>query len=253
MKIGLTLSGGGARGISHLGVIQALEEFGIKVHIISGTSAGSIVGALYAFGYDPKEILAIISKVSVFKSVRPSWTMTGLLSMEGLRNVLLANIPEDSFSALNIPLIVAATDLKKANTMYFSSGELVYPIMASCCVPAIFAPVPINGSVFVDGGVLDNLPTKPLRNQCDFLIGVNCNPIGTDFDPKNIKAVVERSLLMAINTNTQISRSLCDVFIEPQELTNVSGFELARAQDIFDIGYRYVKNNFSAKDFPIQP
>lgn len=253
MKIGLTLSGGGARGISHLGVIQALVEFGVKVKIISGTSAGSIVGALYAFGYDPKKILGIIQKVSVFKSVRPSWTMTGLLSLDGLRTVLLANIPENSFSALKIPLTIAATDLKKGVTEYFSTGELVQPIMASCCVPAIFPPVPINGSLFVDGGVLNNLPTQPLRHQCDFLIGVNCNPIGTDFDPKSIKSVVERSLLMAINTNTQISRALCDIFIEPQELTGVSGFELAKAQDIYDIGYRYVKNNFSSKDFPIHP
>jgi NTE family protein len=249
MKIGLTLSGGGARGISHLGVIQALEELGLKFSHISGASAGSIVGALYSYGHRPKKILEIIQKVSVFKSVRPSWTLTGLLSLDGLRDVLLANMPENSFSALKLPLTIATTDLRKGVSEYFTEGELIHPIMASCCVPAIFTPVAMNGSVYVDGGVLDNLPAKPLRETCDYLIGVGCNPIGADFDPKNIKSVIERSLLMAIKTNTQISRSLCDVFIEPTGLSKISGFEIGKAQDIFDIGYEFTKKNFSSKDF----
>jgi NTE family protein len=253
MKIGLTLSGGGARGISHLGVIQALEEMGLEFSVLSGASAGSIVGSLYGYGFRPKKILEIVQKVSVFKSVRPSWTLTGLLSMDGLRDVLLSNMPENSFSALKIPMTIATTDLKKGAVEYFTHGEIVQPIMASCCVPAIFTPVSINGNVYVDGGVLDNLPAKPLREQCDFLIGVNCNPIGIDFDPKNIKAVVERSLLMAINTNTLISRSLCDVFIEPPGLAKISGFEIGKAQNIFDIGYEFTKEKFSKKDFPIRP
>ena len=253
MKIGLTLSGGGARGISHLGVIQALEELGLEFNFLSGASAGSIVGSLYGYGFRPKKILEIIQNVSVFKSVRPSWTRMGLLSMDGLRDVLLSNMPENSFSALKIPMTIAATDLRKGAVEYFTQGEVVQPILASCCVPAIFTPVSINGSVYVDGGVLDNLPAKPLREQCDFLIGVNCNPIGNDFDPKNIKAVVERSLLMAINTNTLISRSLCDVFIEPAGLSGISGFEIGKARNMFDIGYEFTKKNFSKKDFPIRP
>jgi NTE family protein len=243
------LSGGGARGISHLGVIQALEELGLQFSVISGTSAGSIVGSLYSYGYKPKQILEIIQKVSVFKSVRPSWTWTGLLSLEGLREVLSSNLPENSFSALKIPLTVAATDLRRGSIRYFTDGPLVHSVMASCCVPAIFTPVTIEGVVYVDGGVLDNLPVKPIRDKCDYVIGVNCNPIGTDFDPKNIKSVIERSLLMAINTNTQISRSLCDVFIEPPGLSKISGFEIGKAQDIFDIGYEYTQKNFSAKHF----
>lgn len=249
MKIGLVLSGGGARGISHLGVIQALEEFGVKVSIIAGASAGAIIGALYSYGFRPKEILEIIKNVSVFKSVRPSWTLTGLLSMEGLKDVLLTNMPENSFEYLKIPLTIATTDLRKGTSTYFSEGELIHPIMASSCVPAIFAPVAINGNIYVDGGVLDNLPVKPIRNSCDFIIGVNCNPIGTDFDPKNIKLVVERTLLMAINTNTQLSRSLCDVFIEPAGLSKISGFEIGKAYEIFDIGYEFTKNNFTSRDF----
>lgn len=249
-RIGLALSGGGARGISHLGVIQALEEFGVKVSFVSGTSAGSIVGALYSYGYKPLQILEIIQKVSVFKSLNIAWTWTGLLSLDGLRDVLLAHMPENSFSALKFPMTIAATDLRKGSIEYFDAGELIPPITASCCVPAIFTPVQFKGNLYVDGGVLDNLPVKPIKDQCDFVIGVHCNPVNPNFDPKNLKSVVERSLLMAINASMLSSKALCDVFIEPAGLGNVSGFEIGKAKDLFDIGYEFTKKNFSPNNFP---
>src|SRR5215831_15320961 len=124
MKIGITLSGGGARGIAHIGVLKALEELGVKISIISGTSAGSIVGSLYSYGYKPEEIFSIIQKVSVFKSVKPAWTWTGLLSLDGLGAVLTKHMPENNFEALKLPLTIAATDIKKGETVYFTSGEL---------------------------------------------------------------------------------------------------------------------------------
>ena len=249
MKIGLVLSGGGARGIAHLGVIKALEEFGLSFSAISGTSSGSIVGALYAYGYSPQQILDIISKVSVFKSVRPAWTWMGLLSMDGLREVLFRHMPENNFSSLKLPMTIAATDIRKGTIEYFNDGELIPCIMASCCVPAIFPPVSINGHTYVDGGVLDNLPAKPIRQNCDFIIGSHCNPIGKDFDVRNLKVIIERSLLMAINSNTIISKELCDVLIEPTGLDKVSGFEIGKAQDIFELGYEFTKANFDMRDF----
>jgi len=249
MKIGITLSGGGARGIAHIGVLKALEEMGIKISIISGTSAGSIVGALYSHGYKPEEILSIIQKVSVFKSVRPAWTWIGLLSLDGLKDVLLKYIPENNFDKLKIPLTVAATDLKKGEVVYFSKGELIPCVLASSCVPAVFTPISYEGKLFVDGGVLDNLPVKPIREKCDLLIGSHCNPIGSDFDARNLRTIIERSLLMAINGNTQKSRELCDVFIEPPDLNKFTGFGINKAQEIFDVGYEFTRNNFKAEQF----
>jgi NTE family protein len=221
----------------------------LEFSVLSGASAGSIVSSLYAYGYRPRQILEIIQKVSVFKSVRPSWTFTGLLSLDGLRDVLITHMPKNSFNALKLPVAIAATDLKKGIIEYFTEGELIPVVMASCCVPAIFTPVSINGNIYVDGGVLDNLPVKPIKDKCDFVIGVSCNHIGTDFDPKNIKQVIERSLLMAINTNTLSSKALCDVLIEPPGISKISGFEIGRAEDIFNIGYEFTKRNFTAKDF----
>ena len=249
MKRGLVLSGGGARGVSHAGVLKALEEFGLTFDCIAGTSAGAIVGSLYAHGYAPDKIFEIISTTGFFKSVRPAWSLTGLLSLDGLRDVLLKYLPENNFAALKIPMVVTATDIRRGKPEYFSSGELITPILASASVPAIFNPIPFNGNVYVDGGILDNLPVQSIRDTCDFVIGSHCNFISPDVDIKNIRNVVERSLLMAINGNTIESKKLCDVLIEPPGLGKFSGFELNKARDLFEMGYTFTKANFSKTDF----
>src|SRR5690349_19574790 len=104
MKVGIVFSGGGARGISHLGVLKALEEFHVKIDSISGTSVGALIGAFYAQGYGPEEILNDIITSRFYRSVRPAWRWTGLLSLESLRDVLLKYIPHNDFGALKIPL-----------------------------------------------------------------------------------------------------------------------------------------------------
>jgi NTE family protein len=249
MKTGLVLSGGGARGICHLGVIKALEEFGVKIDYIAGTSAGSITGALYSYGYKPDAIVKMIGETSFARSLRLAWTWTGLLSLNGIRDIFLKFIPENSFDALKIPLTVAATEIKKGRIEYFSQGELIPAIMASSCVPAVFNPVEFNGGLYVDGGVLDNLPVKAIHDKCQFIIGSHCNFIRSEVDLKNFRSVIERSLLMAISGNTTINKTLCNILIEPPEIGKFSGFDLSKSQEIFDIGYAYTKANFNPDQF----
>lgn len=251
MKTGLVLSGGGARGVCHLGVIKALEEFGVRFSFISGTSAGSVVGCLYSYGYSPDEILKIILTTSFFKSLKLAWTWTGLLSFDGLGELLLKYMPENTFDCLKIPVTLALTEIKKGKVEYVSHGELMTPIQASCSVPAVFKPVQYQGGVYVDGGILDNLPVKGIYDRCDFIVGSHCNFITAEFDIKNFRNVIERSLLMAINGNTMISKTLCNVLIEPPDVGVFSGFDLAKASEIFDIGYRYTRQNFSADLFQL--
>jgi len=241
MKIGIALSGGGARGFAHLGVLKALEEFGIKVDEVSGTSAGAIVGAFYCSGYKPDEIFNIISSTGFLKSVRPAWSWTGLLSMEGFREVLYKHLPKNSFEALQLPLTVAATEIRLGKIVYFDSGELVPRIIASSSIPALFDPVVMDGHVYVDGGIIDNLPVRPLVGKSDFIIGSHCNPVEQRFDIKNVKEVTERSLLMAINVNSTHSKTHCNIVIEPANLGKFTTFDLARAREIFDLGYAHTK------------
>lgn len=249
MKIGIALSGGGARGIAHIGVLQALEEMGVKISVISGTSAGSIVASLYAYGLTPYQILGEVKQLSLLKSLRPAWSWTGLLTMDGLKTLLIKNIPDNKFEALKIPLTVAATEIRKGEVNYFSSGELASAVIASCSIPAVFNPSTINGNLYVDGGLLDNLPARCIRNQCDFLIGSHCNEISREFDPKNLKKVIERSLLIAVYANTQQSKSLCDISISPPDMDRFTVFEIEKAQEIFRVGYQFTKNNFTPEQF----
>ena len=251
MKVGLVLSGGGARGICHLGVIKALEEFGVKFNYISATSVGSVVGCLYSYGYSPDEILKMIQATSFFKSLKIAWTWTGLLSFDGLRKELLKYLPENSFDCLKIPVTLALTEIRKGRIEYISQGELMTAIEASCSVPAVFRPVPYHGGVYVDGGLLDNLPVKAIYDKCDFVIGSHCNFITSEFDIKNFRNVIERSLLMAIHGNTMISKTLCNVLIEPPDVGVYSGFDLGKAPEIFEIGYQYTKRNFRADQFRV--
>jgi len=251
MRIGLVLSGGGARGIAHIGVIKALEEIGVVINRIAGTSAGSIIGSLYAYGYKPDDIFQMISSTRLYRSMRPAWALTGLLSLDSLKNILLQYLPENTFESLKIPMTIAATEIQKGKAVYFTEGELIPTILASCCVPAVFNPIQFKGEIYVDGGILDNLPVKAIKPDCDFIIGSHCNHIGTVVDIKNLRTILERSLLMAINGNTVANKSLCDILIEPPEIGKISGFELRKAKELFDIGYTFTKENFKPADFKL--
>jgi NTE family protein len=248
-KTGLVLSGGGARGIAHIGVLKALEEFGVEADCIAGTSAGSIVGSLYAYGYKPDEIIELIVGTSIFKTLKLAWTWRGLISLVGLTEVLLKLMPENSFESLKKPMTIAATEIRKGKSVYFTEGELIPAILSSCCVPAVFDPIQFNGGMYVDGGILDNLPAGTIRDHCEVLIASHCNYIGEAFDFKSFRNIIERSLLMAINRNTVHSKGMCDVWIEPPEVGKFSGFELARAKELFQLGYDFTKKNFDPSDF----
>ena len=243
MSLGLVLSGGGTRGFAHLGAIKALEELGYKPTMISGASAGAIAGAFYCYGYSPDEIFEIIIKTNVFKIVRPALNSRGLLKLDVVEDVLLEYLPENDFESLKIPLFVAATNLVKGHITFFSKGELIKPVIASSCVPLIFTPIAIEEEVYVDGGILNNLPVEPLIGHCDKIIGVHTNPISDNFEPSGWRGLIERTALMSINTNVQSRKHYCDLFIEPTELEKYKVFDLKRAEEVFDIGYTYIKGN----------
>lgn len=241
MKLGLSFSGGGARGISHIGILKALHEEGIEVAMISGTSAGAIVGAFYCYGYSPDEIFDIVRSVKLFRHVRPAINRSGLLKMDPTEAIYKRFLVENDFSALKIPLVIPATNLRTGKVAYFASGPLIPAIMASTAVPVIFNPVKIDGECYVDGGLLNNLPIEPLIGHVDKIIGVNCNPLSENYKVGNMKSLLERSLLLAINLNSYSKKEECDLFLEAPALKPFGGMSFNKAQFIFDIGYEYGK------------
>ena len=241
-KVGMALSGGGSRGIVHLGILKAIDEAGIGIDMLTGTSAGAIVGVFYCSGYTPDEIMNIIRETKLIKYVRPAVSRSGLLKLDTIISVFRKYIKIDSFEALKIPLIVAATNVRKGINAFLHDGPLVQSVLASCAVPVIFKPIELNGESYIDGGILNNLPVEPLIGHCDIILGSNCNPVSSDYEPGNMRSLLERSLLMAINVNTFTKRELCDLFLEPKGLASYGGFDFSKAKEIFEIGYEYGKS-----------
>ena len=152
-KTGIVLSGGGARGFSHLGVLQALNEANIYPDIISGTSIGAIVGSLYADGNKPYEIFNLFSKNTRLDYFSLTVPKDGLLQISGMARILRETLKAKTFEELKLPLYVAATDLNNGKIVYFSKGELLRPVIASASIPVIFKPLIIDKTFYVDGGV----------------------------------------------------------------------------------------------------
>jgi NTE family protein len=241
-KIGISLSGGGSRGIAHIGILKALDEAEIRISMVTGTSAGAIVGAFYCNGYSADSIMEIIHETKLINYVRPAISLTGLLKLETIAPIFQKYLKNDAFNALQIPLIVATTNVRLGKNTFLHNGELIRSVLASCAVPVIFEPIHLHGEIYIDGGILNNLPVEPLIGHCDIILGSNCNPISQNYQPKGMKSLLERSLLMAIGVNTYLKRENCDLFLEPEGLQNLGGLDFSMAEKIFKIGYEYGKS-----------
>lgn len=243
MKVGLALSGGGARGFAHLGVFKALEEAGVKVDMISGASAGSVAAAFYAYGYKPEETLEIFENTNILKLVWPAFSVTGLLNIQKTESVYQKYLKEDSFEEAKIPIYISTTNLNSGKAEMFNSGSLRQAVMASCCIPFIFDPVKIGDDHYVDGGILNNMPTEILKeNGCDFIIGVNVAPVIKEPNLSGPKRMIERITVLALSANVLASSKLCDIYIKPSELRDFGTFDFKKSREMFDIGYEYTKN-----------
>lgn len=237
-NIGLALSGGGVKGIAHLGLLQALEDLGVKPTIISGTSAGAVVGALYAAGYTPRQILSMAkdhSPMSIFAAVVSSG---GLFSPEVLKSVLMEAIPQNDFALLKIPLLVTATDLNSCSSLTFSKGTLYDVIVGSSAVPAVFEPIAYKQWLLVDGGVLNDFPVDCLYGKCEKIIGSYVNKLVKSAATTLSRIqVLERCFHLAAAEKVASQATLCDVLIEPL-LAPYNMFEMKYADEIFEIGYQ---------------
>jgi NTE family protein len=240
MTIGISLSGGGVKGIAHLGVLQALEEANIKINNIVGVSAGAIAGALYAAGYRPKHILKFFNSPQMLKFFQPTFSFNGVLDMEKTYKIYRVFFPDDRFETLEIPLTISATEMHQGKTVFFNSGELIRPIQASSCIPIIFKPLRIGGHYYIDGGTINNLPYEPLATSCDFKIGVHINPIGY-MGNMNMKNIIERTFHLGAVANVEERKRFFDCFIEPPHLGNYSIYDFHKIKEIYQIGYDYTK------------
>lgn len=237
--VGLALSGGGAKGFSHIGVLMAFERSGIKIDIMSGVSAGSIASVLYAAGLRPNDIIKCFTDASKFADFT-EWSIPreGFFKLDRFGRLLEEWLPVKNLEDLKIPTIVCATDLDHGKSVGWSKGEIVPRVIASCSVPIVFNPKKINGVQYVDGGVLRNLPAWAIRSYCKTLFGCNCSPVKPA--PEGAKTLIDiayRSYHLMNKANVPQDIRLCDHVIQVKDLTHVSIFDLSALQKGVMAGY----------------
>ncbi len=236
MDVGLVLSGGGARGIMHIGVLKALDEQGINVKAISGVSSGGVVAAFYANGYTPDEIFTFFKNLGFFDFFKPAFSLKGLLNINGLSKKLSNYLPE-TFDQLKIPISITATNIVKAEAKVFKEGKLIPALLASSAIPFIFKPVEIDGESYLDGGILDNMAMNDLKELHGFVIGAHCNFPNQDRKIGSVKSIMEQTFNLLVHQNTIAVKANCSLVIDPKAMQRFTSFQIKAAEEIFMIGY----------------
>lgn len=236
--VGIALSGGGFCCAAQIGVLKCFSDKGIIPNIISGTSGGAIVGALYASGINFDEIAHIFKRVKLFSLPHYSWKKSGVFDIETY-HILEKYLVEDNFNSLTIPLIISTTNLELGKTVYFDSGELIKPLLASAAFPGVFAPVKINDQLFADGGIMDNLPTTPIKDDCDILIGVDVNAIPSISKQylNTTSRIFDRVIRLSLRHQQSFKPNNCDIFINPSTIAKHNIMTRNHIEELIEIGY----------------
>ncbi|KFE99411.1 patatin [Chryseobacterium formosense] len=268
-RIGLSLAGGGAKGFSHVGVLKVLDSLGVKVDYISGTSMGAIVGGLYASGYSGKEIEKIVMDTDFYSLIRdpksrkestffnksvdkylfsiplkngkitlPSSISSGQKNVYLLKELFKNVSSVNDFSKLPIPFMCIATNLESGNMEIFEKGDLVQSIMASSAFPSLMDPVKIGDSIYIDGAMTVNYPSKPLKEKgIDIVIGVDLNQdLSKREDLNNIIAILNQVIDFGIQKDTRRQYKYTDINIKPN-LTGMTATSYDDKKKILDSGY----------------
>ncbi|HAQ38974.1 MAG TPA: phospholipase [Saprospirales bacterium] len=242
VPFGLVLSGGGTRGATHIGVMKALQEAGIRPDIIAGCSAGALIGAFFAAGHSAETTYTFFKETSLFSHPSFKLAKPGLFNAEKYLDDLAPFFPENSFESLSIPLKIYSTDLISGRLIEHHSGELLRPVMASCCIPGIFTPIEMDGQLLSDGGIMSILPVSPVRNIAEKILGVMIALPAPEKSARQIKhlhQVLDRALTLAIYSKAERELELCDWVIEPLEIGTFNMISKQNIEVMYETGYRY--------------
>jgi len=236
-SVALVLSGGGARGAIHLGVLQALDVYKIKVEAISGCSMGAIIGSLYCAGIPPLEMKTLMKSKKFASIFHISWNKRGLLTMTRLKKTLNEFIPINDFESLKIPFYCCVSNLDTGKYEIMNTGDLKKSVAASATIPILFEPVEINGQHYIDGGLFNNLPVQPLLKRYKNIIGIHVNNYKHS-KMHNIRAVAERVVTLASKRNLDERLEKCDYVINPYLDKTYRVLDFRHTNTLFDIGYQ---------------
>ena len=190
-KIGVALGGGASLGLAHIGFIKALQEFGVQPTMITGTSAGALVGSFWAYGKNWEEMAGIARSMNWFDVTKFTFSKMGLLSNQRLDDLIKKHIDNITFEELQTQLVVVCTDISTGDKVIINKGHVGDAVMASTCIPGIFIPVEIEDRLLVDGAIVENVPISPLINQgLDVIISVDVVTKKPHKKPTNVLEVL---------------------------------------------------------------
>lgn len=243
VRLALVLGGGGAKGLAHVGVIEELENAGIPIDLVIGCSAGTIAGAIYCDDPSAQSLKRKLlrMKTSVLVDFDIWHARYGLCQGRSLRRFLDKNLEADTFEQLKKPFFVVATDLYSSELVTIGGGPLVPAIEASCAIPFVFVPVCLHGRAFVDGGVIDPVPTRIAEYfDPEVTVAVDLRGLLPQKFPTNLFAVASRSADITLLWQSECCIQDADVVIRP-DLCGVSTFADKQNDQIYWAGREAAK------------
>jgi NTE family protein len=243
MKITLSLSGGGLRGAAHVGAIKFLEEQGVEVTAVAGSSAGAIVGLFLASGLKSDAMLEFLR--SLEKKELFVWASgdVGLFKMESLEKKIAQTVSIKSYDELKIPLYTCVTNIDNGESSYINKGNPIEYTVASSTITPLFRAKQIGEHAYIDGGFSDNLPVKPLKKYYEKNLAININPLrGEKLD--SFKSLMIRSILIMIRSNSMPSKTLTDAFFEVKGVANMHLFDFSEIEMAYEAGYNELKEQW---------
>lgn len=237
-KIALCLSGGGTRGFVHLGVIKALQEYGLNFDYIVGTSAGSLVGAFLAAGMTYEEIYNIAESLEM-KDIKTNIIPFKSSKTDGLQKILIDNLGDIDIQELKTPFCAVCTDLKTTKECVVTKGSLAKAVAGSCCLPYVFYPVEFEDKLFVDGGLHNTIPADiPKLLGCDYVIAVDVNKSRTyGTDSSKLLEVLTCSFRILMDKNIRKGYQYADYIIKP-ETKKFKALKKEGVMDMIEEGYK---------------
>ncbi len=236
---GLALSGGGARGIAHLGVLLAMEENGFSPSVISGTSMGAMIAVGYGLGIPVMEMLSILkNEIKPIHITNINIRRLGVFNLRKVENIFREIAPIDDFEVLKIPTFLSVTNLNSGLNEIISEREFIKFTIASASIPLLFRPVIINNTYYVDGGLTKNMAAEILKDKCNKLIGVHVNHIAEKENFRRMKDIAARTYHLAIYNTIRNELEFCDYIVDPPGTRRYTTLDFNKAEEIFDVGYR---------------
>ncbi|AUS09211.1 hypothetical protein C1X05_10495 [Laceyella sacchari] len=279
-KVGVALSGGGITSCAHVGVLKALEEHGIQIHALAGTSSGAMVAALYGYGLSvdeltdfvpafTRDVLDVDYKALIFKLLRGDFSLPGLFKGKRLHQLIAHKTNHANMREMRLPVALVAADLKSGKKVIFASHSMRSPcpdsevvtdipiavaVQASCSIPLLFKPVEYGNRVFIDGGVIDNCPVSALHAMgAERVIAINMvSAAAVDTSFPTCLSVLNRAVSIGLAHQIKHVTGQADLVLQP-EANAVGMFDFDKAFHCLQLGYEYALREMGQIKQILQP